>query len=146
MKLFTTRPLTLAAALMCSAAAPALADEGFYQYPSARGDVLVFASEGDLWRTGRNGGTAIRLTNHEETESNAHVSPDGTMVAFNASYDSGDDIYVMPVAGGAPTRLTFEGGGLTTVGWTPDGRVVFLLAPHRQRPGRSAAHDFAHGR
>jgi tricorn protease len=125
MKLFTTRPLTLAAALMCSAAAPALADEGFYQYPSARGDVLVFASEGDLWRTGRNGGTAIRLTNHEETESNAHVSPDGTMVAFNASYDSGDDIYVMPVAGGAPTRLTFEGGGLTTVGWTPDGRVVF---------------------
>ncbi|MEM7703131.1 MAG: S41 family peptidase [Pseudomonadota bacterium] len=125
MKLFTSRPLTLAAALLCSAATPALAEEGFYQYPSARGDVLVFASEGDLWRTGRDGGTAIRLTNHEEEERFARVSPDGSMVAFNASYDSGDDIYVMPVAGGAPERLTFEGGGLTTVGWTPDGRVVF---------------------
>ena len=125
MKLFTLRPLSLAAALMCSAAAPALAEEGFYQHPSARGDVLVFASEGDLWRTTRGGGTAIRLTNHEQEERFAKVSPDGTMVAFNASYDSGDDIYVMPVAGGSPTRLTFEGGGLTTVGWTPDGRVIF---------------------
>ena len=125
MKLFTSRPLSLAAALMCSAAAPALAEEGFYQHPSARGDVLVFASEGDLWRTTRAGGTAIRLTNHEQEERYAKVSPDGTMVAFNASYDSGDDIYVMPVAGGAPTRLTFEGGGLATVGWTPDGRVIF---------------------
>lgn len=125
MTLLSSRTLTLAAALLCSAASPALAEEGFYQYPSARGDVLVFASEGDLWRTNRSGGTAIRLTNHEEEESYARVSPDGTMVAFNAGYDSGDDIYVMPVAGGAPRRLTFEGGGLTTVGWTPDGRVVF---------------------
>ncbi len=125
MKLFTARPLTLAAALLCSAATPALGEEGFYQHPSARGDVLVFASEGDLWRAGRDGGTAIRLTNHEEEERFAKVSPDGRMVAFNASYDSGDDIYVMPTAGGAPTRLTFEGGGLTTVGWTPDGRVIF---------------------
>jgi len=125
MKLFTTRPLTFAAALLCTAATPALAEEGFYQYPSARGDVLVFASEGDLWRSARDGGTAIRLTNHEEEERFARVSPDGTMVAFNASYDSGDDIYVMQVAGGAPKRLTFEGGGLTTVGWTPDGRVVY---------------------
>ena len=125
MKLFTTRTLTIAAALMCTTASPAYAEEGFYQYPSARGDVLVFASEGDLWRTGRDGGTAIRLTNHEEEERFVKISPDGTMVAFNASYDSGDDIYVMPVAGGAPMRLTYEGGGLTTIGWTPDGRVVF---------------------
>ena len=135
MKLFTTRRLTLAAALLCSAATPTLAEEGFYQYPSARGDVLVFASEGDLWRTGRNGGTAIRLTNHEETETNAKVSPDGRLVAFNASYDSGDDIYVMPTAGGAPTRLTFEGGGLSVVGWTPDGRIVFSSALTGNRQG-----------
>ncbi|MEO0691125.1 MAG: S41 family peptidase [Pseudomonadota bacterium] len=125
MKLFSTRPLTLAAALLCSTAGPAIAEQGFYQHPTARGDVLVFASEGDLWRTGRSGGTAVRLTNHEEEERNAKVSPDGTMVAFNASYDSGDDIYVMPIGGGAPTRLTFEGSGLTTVGWTPDGKVLY---------------------
>ena len=125
MKLLNRSPLSLAILLLCSAASPVAAEEGFYQYPSARGDVLVFASEGDLWRASRQGGTAFRLTNHEEEERFAKVSPDGTMVAFNASYDSSDDIYVMPVSGGPPKRLTYEGGGLTTVGWTPDGRVIF---------------------
>ncbi|MEL6239497.1 MAG: hypothetical protein AAFQ90_13020, partial [Pseudomonadota bacterium] len=87
MTFFKRGPLSLAAILLCSTAAPIAAEEGFYQYPSARGETLVFASEGDLWRTGRTGGTAIRLTNHEEEERHAKVSPDGTMVAFNASYD-----------------------------------------------------------
>lgn len=115
----------LATSLLAITATAASADEGFYQYPSARGDVLVFASEGDLWRTGRDGGTAVRLTNHEAEESEAHLSPDGSLVAFTASYDSDQDIYVMPVAGGSPRRLTFEGGFVRTIGWTPDGRVVF---------------------
>ncbi|MED5543663.1 MAG: S41 family peptidase [Pseudomonadota bacterium] len=119
----------LACSLLALGAATAAtrtqAEDGFYQYPSARGDVLVFASEGDLWRTGREGGSAIRLTNHPAEETDAHVSPDGTMVAFTASYDSEQDVYVMPVAGGAPRRLTFEGGLLRTVGWTPDGRVIY---------------------
>ncbi|BDW83228.1 tricorn protease [Erythrobacter sp. Dej080120_24] len=122
---FNPRVAALAAALLSTAATSLAAEEGFYQHPAARGDVLVFASEGDLWRTARGGGSAIRLTNHEGEESHAHISPDGSMIAFNAGYDSGDDIYVMPVAGGTPRRLTFEGGGLTTVGWTPDGRVIF---------------------
>ncbi len=119
------RAFKFASILLCGIALPASAEEGFYQYPSARGDVLVFASEGDLWRTNRTGGTAVRLTNHEAEERNARISPDGLMVAFNASYDSGDDIYVMPVSGGAPRRLTYEGGGVTTVGWTPDGKILF---------------------
>lgn len=111
--------------LALASSSAALAEEGFYQYPSARGDVLVFASEGDLWRTGREGGSAVRLTNHEAEETDAHVSPDGSLVAFTASYDSDQDVYVMPVAGGKPTRLTFEGGMLRTVGWTPDGKVIY---------------------
>ncbi|MEE1876806.1 S41 family peptidase [Altererythrobacter litoralis] len=115
----------IAVSLAALAASSAAAEEGFYQYPSARGDVLVFASEGDLWRSSRSGGSAVRLTNHEAEETDPALSPDGTMVAFNASYDSGQDVYVMPVAGGAPRRLTFEGGGLQTVGWTPDGKVIF---------------------
>lgn len=115
----------IATSLLGLASSVAGAEEGFYQYPSVRGDVLVFASEGDLWRTGRNGGTAMRLTNHIAEEADAHISPDGSLVAFTASYDSDQDVYVMPVAGGAPRRLTFEGGMLRTVGWTPDGKVIY---------------------
>lgn len=121
MKLFTA----LATSLLALAASTASAEDGFYQYPSAQGDVLVFASEGDLWRTTAKGGMAIRLTSHPGEESEARISPDGTMVAFTASYDSNEDIYVMPVAGGTPRRLTFEGGFVHTVGWTPDGKVIF---------------------
>ncbi len=115
----------LFAGVCALAVVPAAAEEGFYQFPAARGDVLVFASEGDLWRTGRGGGSAVRLTNHPAEESEVHISPDGTMVAFSASYDSERDVYVMPVAGGTPRRLTFEGGFVQTIGWTPDGRVIF---------------------
>jgi len=115
----------LIAGVCALAVAPAAAEEGFYQYPTARGEVLVFASEGDLWRTGRSGGTAIRLTNHPAEEAEPRLSPDGTLIAFSASYDSDRDIYVMPAAGGTPRRLTFEGGGVQTIGWTPDGRVIF---------------------
>ncbi|MFL0672316.1 MAG: S41 family peptidase [Erythrobacter sp.] len=115
----------LIAGVCALAVVPAAAEEGFYQYPSARGNVLVFASEGDLWRTTRDGGSAVRLTNHPAEESEAHTSPDGQWVAFSASYDSERDVYVMPLAGGTPRRLTFEGGFVQTIGWTPDGRVIF---------------------
>lgn len=115
----------LIAGVCALAVVPAAAEEGFYQYPAARKDVLVFASEGDLWRTARNGGSAVRLTNHPAEESEVQISPDGTLIAFSASYDSDRDIYVMPVAGGTPRRLTFEGGFVQTIGWTPDGRVIF---------------------
>jgi len=122
---FIRSSAALAAFALATLSSGAAAEEGFYQYPSARGGVLVFASEGDLWRTGRTGGSAVRLTNHPEEERRAKLSPDGTMVVFNASYDSANDVYVMPVAGGPPRRLTFEGGGVSTIGWTPDGMVIF---------------------
>lgn len=115
----------IATSIFAMTASAAFAEEGFYQYPAAHGDVLVFASEGNLWRTGAKGGTEVRLTNHEAEESEAHISPDGVMVAFTASYDSDQDVYVMPVAGGRPRRLTFEGGFVRTIGWTPGGRVIF---------------------
>lgn len=117
-----------AGSLLAMIAGPLAAEEGYYQHPAASGDTLVFASEGDLWRTGRNGGSAVRLTNDEGEESEPAISPDGRMIAFTASYDSNNDIYVMPVAGGRPRRLTFEGGAVRTIGWTPDGRVIYSSA------------------
>lgn len=122
----TMRSLFLcAASLLALSAVPATAEEGYYQHPAAHGDVLVFASEGDLWRTARTGGSAVRLTNDDGEESEPAISPDGTLIAFTASYDSTNDIYVMPVAGGRPRRVTFEGGFVRTVGWTPDGKVIY---------------------
>jgi len=117
-----------AGSLLAMIAGPLAAEEGYYQHPAASGDTLVFVSEGDLWRTGRNGGSAVRLTNDEGEETEPAISPDGRMIAFTASYDSDRDIYIMPVAGGRPRRLTFEGTAVRTIGWTPEGRVIYSSA------------------
>ena len=37
-------------------------------------------------------------------------SPDGQTIAFSAQYDGNTDVYTIPVAGGAPTRLTWHPG------------------------------------
>jgi tricorn protease len=122
------RILLGAGSVLAMIAGPLAAEEGYYQHPAASGDILVFASEGDLWRTGRDGGSAVRLTNHEGEESEPAISPDGRMIAFTASYDSNNDVYVMPLAGGSPRRLTFEGGAVRTIGWTPEGRIIYSSA------------------
>jgi tricorn protease len=50
------RILLGAGSVLAMIAGPLAAEEGYYQHPAASGDILVFASEGDLWRTGRDGG------------------------------------------------------------------------------------------
>ena len=101
------------------------AETGYYRWPAVHGDQLYFASEGDLWRAQVDGSGPVRLTTHVQEESSPFVSPDGEMIAFNAHYDGAREVYVMPVGGGAPTQLTFDGGGAVVRGWTPDGKVLY---------------------
>ena len=113
--------------LPAALAAPAPANEpnvGYYRQPSLRGDVLVFASEGDLWRGSVSGGRATRLTSHPGAESAPFLSPDGSMIAFSANYEGVQAAYVMPTAGGLPTRLTWDGARVNVVGWSRDAKVL----------------------
>jgi tricorn protease len=105
-------------------AQPALPD-GFYRYPAIGGGVIVFASEGDLWKVPVSGGTAVRLTAHEGEERFPKISPDGRWVAFTAQYDGNDDVYLMPALGGEPMRLTWHPTSDQAIGWTADGKVLF---------------------
>ena len=56
-------------------------------------------------------------------------SPDGSTVAFIRGIAAGvvEDLYVVPVAGGTPKRLTFDNAWMNAPpAWTPDGRdIVF---------------------
>ncbi|MBK9963559.1 MAG: PD40 domain-containing protein [Holophagales bacterium] len=97
----------------------------FVRTPDVRGDVVVLAWEGDLFRVPLSGGTAVRMTTHPGIEEAPRLSPDGKWVAFRASYDGPGEVYLMPTAGGIPRRLTFTGNA-SPVTWTPDGkRIVF---------------------
>jgi tricorn protease len=109
--------------LLCPYAAHA---ESIYaRSPALHGDTLVFTAEGDLWRVALAGGTAQRLTSHAGEEIEASISADGRQVAFVAGYDASAEVYVMPLAGGSPKRLSFDGASVHVLGWTPDNEVLY---------------------
>ncbi|MBI3448916.1 MAG: PD40 domain-containing protein [Acidobacteria bacterium] len=99
--------------------------DGFYRYPSIAKGVIVFASEGDLWKVPAAGGSAQRLTAYEGEEKFPHISPDGRLIAFTAQYDGNDDVYVISADGGEPVRLTYHPAQDVVIGWTADGKVLF---------------------
>ncbi len=107
------------------ACSSAVAMEGYYQSPSLRGNTLVFTAEGDLWRYSLGSEQADRLTTHPSLETNASISPDGNQIAFVSDYEGVDEVYVMPISGGVPLRLTYENSGAIVQGWTSDEEVLY---------------------
>ena len=113
-----TRSLwTLLAAALLSSAASAASPVGYYRFPAIHGDTLVFVAEGDLWRVAASGGVAQRLTTHLSEERYPAFSADGTVLAFSATYEGPEEVYTMPLAGGLPTRRSWEGEAARVVGW-----------------------------
>ncbi|HEY8087499.1 MAG TPA: hypothetical protein VIF09_06635, partial [Polyangiaceae bacterium] len=106
---------------------------GYYRYPAVRGDVVVFAAEGDLWQVARAGGVATRLTSHMGNESSPAISADRTVLAFSASYEGPTEVYTMPAAGGTPVRRTFDGDA-RVVGFAPDGTLLYASRQYSTLP------------
>lgn len=107
---------------------------GYYQFPTIRGQRIVFCAEGDLWSVGVEGGRAQRLTTHKAEESHPSISPDGQWIAYTAQYEGPAEVYVMPAAGGRPRRLTFDGMRNFVCGWSRDGRVLYRTTVHSTLP------------
>lgn len=112
--------------------------QGYYRFPALHDDTIVFTAEGDLWKVNRCGGQAQRLTTHHGLETHATISPDGHWLAFSAEYEGPLEVYVMPLHGGQPRRLTYEGldERSLAVGWTPDGRVIYSTEHFSTLPNR----------
>ncbi len=100
-------------------------EHGYYRFPTVHDDTVVFCAEDDLWSVPRAGGTARRLTNGWGSVIRPRLSPDGRRIAFMGKEEGDVDIYVMDSAGGETRRLTYLGQGAATVGWHPDGRIIF---------------------
>ncbi|WP_372973411.1 PDZ domain-containing protein [Muriicola sp.] len=96
--------------------------------PTLSGEHIVFVYANDLWKVSANGGQAERLTSNEGYEFSPHFSSDGSWIAFTAEYDGNSDVYIIPIAGGEPQRLTWHPGDDVVQGWTPDGKVLFRSA------------------
>lgn len=100
-------------------------NRGYYRDPAIHQDTIIFTAEGDLWRTSIHGGLASRLTSSTAEERYAAISPDGQTVAFVADYEGAPEVYVIPIDGGIPKRVTFENSRTRVQGWTSDGHILY---------------------
>jgi len=146
-------PLSCALLLILTATALRAAELPYATHPALHGDRLIFAAEGDLWTCTVPAAPApgaeepvviaYRLTSGDGVESHPVINPDGTLVAFAAEYEGNTDVYVMPIDGGRPTRLTWHPAPDHPVAWRPDGRVLYLRSPRHHPHGRTELFEIA---
>ncbi|MBU1308378.1 MAG: S9 family peptidase [Gammaproteobacteria bacterium] len=74
---------------------------------SKNSDALLFPLNGDLYYYQLKDKTAKKLTHTSEFETDATISPTGRYVAFIRA----QNLFVLDIASGKETQLTFDGGG-----------------------------------
>ncbi|MDR3692656.1 MAG: PDZ domain-containing protein [Fimbriimonas sp.] len=118
--------LTSAALLVAYAQNGDAIEPRLMRTPAIYGDTVVFSYAGDLWVAKKTTGEyARRLTSHPGLEVRPKISPDGQWVAFTGQYDGGSNIYLIPITGGEPKRLTYDSEPDSCLGWTPDGKIAY---------------------
>jgi tricorn protease len=108
--------------------------KGYYRYPAIHGNTIIFTAEGDLWRFNLTTNEAKRLTTNHGVESHASISIDGQRIAFVGQYEGPSEVYVMPIDGGTPKRLTYEEGNPIVYQWTTDGKILYSTLSHSTLP------------
>jgi tricorn protease len=89
---------------------------------------VAFTYAGDLWVARHDGSGLARLTSHEGIETRPRFSPDGSTIAFSGEYDGNMDVFVVPVEGGVPTRLTWHPYPDIVQDFTVDGGSVLFAS------------------
>jgi tricorn protease len=92
--------------------------------PTASATDIAFTYGADVWIVAKGGGLARRITSTAAVESDPQLSPDGAWIAFTSNRSGTPAVYVVPSAGGEPTRLTWNPAAAFARGWSPDGRRV----------------------
>jgi tricorn protease len=106
------------------------------QNPDVSKTHIVFTYGGDLWIVPKEGGTALKLSSPAGQELFAKFSPDGSEIAFNATYNGNTDVYVVPALGGVANQVTHHGMDDRLIDWLPDGNSLLFassMASGKQR-------------
>ena len=106
--------------------------QGLVAVANRRPDADLRGREADLWLIPLLS-EPRQLTSGEGVEREPEVSPDGRSLAFTgyaakASFYSQEDLWVMPVGGGAPRNLTANfDRPVSSPTWSPAGRSIYAL-------------------
>ena len=104
-------------------------ESGYHASPSWTPDasMLVFAADRDdnvdVWLQHARGGQPLRLTDDGAADWQPAVSPDGSQIVFR-SERAGGGLFVIPVLGGVPRRVTSFGHWPQ---WSPDGTHILFV-------------------
>ncbi len=109
-------------------AAPVRINARLMEMPSVSATQIAFVYAGDIWIAPREGGAAVRLSSPRGLETFPRFSPDGSQIAFSGNYEGNTDIYVMPVNGGEPRRITHHSSPDRMLTWLPDGRSLLFAS------------------
>lgn len=99
---------------------------------------IAFIYAEDLWIANIDGSNPIRLTIDDGVESNPIFSPDGSTIAFSASYEGNVDVYTVSKDGGVPKRLTWHPNTDLVRDFTPDGKSILFASQRNSHTRRYA--------
>src|SRR5262245_14112730 len=98
------------------------------RHPDYHAGKVTFSYLGDIWIANEDGTGVVRLTDNRAREIYPRFSPDGRWIAFSSNRYGNNDVFIIPAAGGAPTRLTYHTGNDEVVGWSRDSKSVLFRA------------------
>ena len=100
--------------------------------PCLFNDQLLFVSEDDLWSTDLNATSPRRLTHGLGIIRNPQFSPNGKHIAFSATSEGAEEIYLMTTNGANAKRLTYLGHQAKFCIWL-DNNTLILPVTTRAR-------------
>src|SRR5262249_26084096 len=89
---------------------------------------VAFSSRGETWIAETTGGIAPPFTMHQPPATAPVSSPAGQQTASSPNRHGSYDVFVVPVQGGKPKRLTFDSASDMVTGWSPDGKNVLFTS------------------
>ena len=131
------RNVIIAAAFVAQGFSPAGSGLPSFGGPgiSPDGSTIAFVSGGDIWEVPARGGDARLLVSHPATESRPLFSPDGKRLAFTSTRTGNGDVYVLALASGDVTRLTFDDANELVSGWSADSQAVLFQSGSHEISG-----------
>ncbi|MDP5187933.1 MAG: S9 family peptidase [Alishewanella sp.] len=81
----------------------------------------------NLWLVATDGKSPPRQLSFSNADSSPVWSPDGSMLAFISGREVGQQLYILPLAGGEARAVTaLKQAGIRDVKWSPDGQQLLL--------------------